>query len=71
MENSRLTPSLIVAASLIASSLIMFYGMAQLGKSIEAAGVHASDISLDAGHRTKPIRVLLDDGSELQVREET
>ena len=67
METPKLTPSIIVAAALVVSSLIMSYGMSQLGADIIAAGIHSRQLSVKNTNNAGPLRIILDDDSEVQL----
>jgi hypothetical protein len=68
MDKTKLAASIIVSISLIISSLILAYGMAKLGESIETAGAVSNDLSLSYKQYGHPIRVVLDDDSQLRLK---
>lgn len=67
MEKPNLTPSIILAVAMIVSSLILCYSMSKLGDDVVAAGIHSRKISLQNANSTGPLKVVLDDRSELHV----
>ena len=70
MEKPNLTPSVIVAAALVVSSLILSYSLSKLGDDEIAAGIHSRKVSLDNTTNTGPFRVVLDKKSELKIESE-
>jgi len=65
MEKGRLLPSLIVSLALLGSSIILWHGMHTLGNKVINAGIYSSNVSLNRG---RPLRIVLDKDSELQLR---
>ena len=67
MDKSKLIPSIIIAVSLIVSSLILLHGMSKLGADIKDAGIYSRKISLEHANNRGPLKILLDDDSEVRL----
>jgi len=68
MDKSKVVSSLIIAVSLIISSLILSHGMSKLGVDIKDAGIYSRQISLQHQNNRGPLKILLDDDSEVRLR---
>lgn len=59
MDKSKVVSSVIIAVSLIISSLILSYGMSKLGVDIKDAGIYSANVKLQ---NNRPLRITIDDG---------
>ena len=68
MDKQKLIPYIVLAVSLIVSSLILSFSMSKLGDDIIAAGIHSRKISLEHANNRGPLKIVLDDNSELKIK---
>jgi len=65
MEKSKVLPSVILSVALIVSSIILYAGMTRLGDKVIDAGIYSRQIDLTRNNL--PLRIVLDDDSEVNV----
>ncbi len=70
MDKTKLVSSVIIAVSLIISSLILSHSMGKLGADIKDAGIYSRKISLEHANNQGPLKILLDDDSEVRLRKD-
>ena len=70
MDKNKLISSVIIAVSLIISSLILSHSMSKLGVDIKDAGIYYRKISLEHANNRGPLKILLDDDSEVRLRKD-
>ena len=67
MDKNKLVSSVIIAVSLIISSLILSHGMSKLGVNIVDAGIYSGNAGKLRNDQNRPLRIILDDGSEVRL----
>jgi hypothetical protein len=70
MDKNKLVPSVIIAVSLIISSLILSHSMSKLGVNIVDAGIYSGNAGELENKYNQPLRIILDDGSEVRLRKD-
>ena len=60
MDKSKLVSSVIIAVSLIISSIILSHGMSKLGVDIKDAGIYSGNVKLQ-NDNNRPLKIIIED----------
>ena len=67
MDKNKLVSSVIIAVSLIVSSLILSHRLNKLGDEIRDAGIYSGNAGKLRNAHNRPLRIILVDDSEAQL----